>query len=65
MATNREKIDMYIDMIENLLETQSPDMERFQELAREHDYAVCLQDYSEEEIGDDRWFQEHVLKELD
>ena len=64
MITNKEKLEIYIGMLENLLEAQPPDSEDLQELSLEMACAIDLRDYPDEELEKDMWFQEHVLKEL-
>ena len=64
MVTNKEKLDIYVGMLENLLEEQALDSAKVQELALELEYALDLKNYPAEELDDDSWFQEHVLKEL-
>lgn len=64
MVTNQEKLEIYIGMLENIIEAQSPDSEKLQELSFEMVYALDLRNYSDEELERDLWFQEHVLKEL-
>lgn len=65
MITNKEKLEIYIGILENLLEAQSPDSEKLQELSFEMADALDLRDYSDEELEKDLWFQEHVLKALE
>lgn len=64
MVTNKEKLKEYVQMLENLLESQTPDSEKLQELSIELGDALDLQDFPEEALEKDLWFQEHVLKEL-
>ena len=64
MVTNQEKLEIYIGMLENIIEAQSPDSEKLQELSFEMVYALDLWNYSDEELERDLWCQEHVLKEL-
>lgn len=65
MVTNKELLKEYVKILENLLESQESDSEKLQELSIDLGNALDLQDLSDEELGNDLWFQDHVLKELE